>query len=145
VLTRLRCGNSELRVNTGRWEQLAAEERVCELCGESAETERHFLLDCSFYTERRAGLLVALDGLVQEYQARDEAAVAFSVFELSADEQFALLIGGTVGRPALSQSPLMRRVQGVIMAELAEWMAMRAERLEWIAEAMAAMESRREE
>ena len=127
-------------MNTGRWEQLEAEERVCELCGDSAETERHFLLDCSFYTERRAGLLAAVDALVQQFQARDEAPVAFSVFELTADEQFALLIGGAVSRPQLSKSALVRRVHGLIMAELAEWMAQRAERLEWIQEALRAMD-----
>ena len=52
LLTRIRTGTSELRIETGRWKrpQEKVEERRCRACmtGE-AEDEKHFILDCKTY------------------------------------------------------------------------------------------------
>jgi hypothetical protein len=63
TLTRLRCGVSELRITTGRWEGLSAALRTCPLCAASAETEAHCLLDCAFFADERAALFDTLDRL----------------------------------------------------------------------------------
>jgi len=56
LLTRLRSRCHELRINTGRWESLPVEERICRLCAESVQHERHFLLHCTFLDEERTKL-----------------------------------------------------------------------------------------
>jgi hypothetical protein len=56
LLTQLRCGNSELHINTGRWEGLEREERLCELCAEETEDEAHFLLRCPLFAAERTEL-----------------------------------------------------------------------------------------
>ena len=47
MLAKLRGGTAELRVETGRWNGLKKEERICKQCtmGEVAN-EEHFLLRC---------------------------------------------------------------------------------------------------
>ena len=51
---RLRSGTNFLRVETGRYEKEAIEERLCGLC--NVEDERHFLLDCELYENIRGPL-----------------------------------------------------------------------------------------
>jgi hypothetical protein len=56
LLTRIRTGTSELRIETGRWKrpQEKVEERRCRACmtGE-VEDEKHFILDCKIYQTMR--------------------------------------------------------------------------------------------
>lgn len=59
LTTRLRSGTNFLRVETGRYEKEALEERVCELCN-VVEDEKHFLLDCGLYDDLRGPLWKAL-------------------------------------------------------------------------------------
>ena len=53
-ITKLRGGTNRLRIEKGRYENLPASERFCEICrnGE-VEDERHFLLSCSEYDDLR--------------------------------------------------------------------------------------------
>ena len=55
LTTRLRSGTNFLRVETGRYEKGAIEERLCGLCN-VVEDERHFLLDCELYENIRGPL-----------------------------------------------------------------------------------------
>ena len=57
MLTKLRVGTAELRVETGRWSGLQKEERICKQCafGE-AEDEAHFVLRCEALSEERRNL-----------------------------------------------------------------------------------------
>ena len=43
----------ELRANTGRYENLACEERMCLVCNVAIENEFHFLLECCQYNSIR--------------------------------------------------------------------------------------------
>ena len=57
VLTKLREGPAELRVETGRWTGLRREKRICKQCtsGE-VEDEMHFVLHCEALSEERRKL-----------------------------------------------------------------------------------------
>ena len=49
VMAQLRGGLLELRANTGRYENICYEERLCLICNGEIENEYHFLLECSQY------------------------------------------------------------------------------------------------
>ena len=54
-LAQFRCGILPLRIETGRYSGEKVEERVCDFCTSNAtEYEKHFLLNCSHYTDIRA-------------------------------------------------------------------------------------------
>jgi hypothetical protein len=53
-MTRLRGGSNCLRIERGRWERKAVEERVCLMCNDGrVEDEEHFMLDCALYEDLR--------------------------------------------------------------------------------------------
>ena len=54
LLTQLRVGNSNLRIERGRWVGEKEQDRKCMTCmnGE-IEDERHFVLDCVTYSDLR--------------------------------------------------------------------------------------------
>jgi hypothetical protein len=54
ILAQLRCGILPLKVETGRFNQIPLEFRLCTLCDQnSVEDECHFLFDCTLYDEIR--------------------------------------------------------------------------------------------
>ena len=64
VLAQFRCGILPLKVETGRYQNIPLEYRLCIVCRENEiETESHFLLHCEKYKEIRDNFLMRLDGL----------------------------------------------------------------------------------
>ena len=53
LFIKFRCGLLDLRVNTGRNESLAYNDRICQVCNADIETEMHFLLECPYYDHLR--------------------------------------------------------------------------------------------
>ena len=53
VLAKLRCGVAPIRVETGRYEGLTYEERMCPYCKNVVEDESHLLLVCPLYNDIR--------------------------------------------------------------------------------------------
>lgn len=54
LISRLRCGILQLRLETGRCRNELLQNRLCELCSTNQiESEVHFVLDCPFYAEER--------------------------------------------------------------------------------------------
>ena len=53
VLVKFRGGLLDLRANSGRFENMTFEDRICNLCNMEVETEYHFLLICSYYHSLR--------------------------------------------------------------------------------------------
>ena len=72
MLAKLRGGTAELRVETGRWNGLKKEERICKQCtmGE-VENEEHFLLRCEGYAEERKTIVGYMGELVEGWQEMD--------------------------------------------------------------------------
>ena len=71
VMTRLRGGTNELRIETGRYpntnrdRRLEIHERRCLLCmSGDVEDEKHFMLDCVVYDDLRKKLFVAVENLM---------------------------------------------------------------------------------
>jgi hypothetical protein len=54
VMTNLRTGTNNLKIETGRWIKQKEEDRKCMTCmsGE-VEDERHFMIDCEMYSDLR--------------------------------------------------------------------------------------------
>ena len=57
IFAQFRCGILPLKVETGRYNNIPIEHRLCELCeSNSIENEMHFLLHCDHYSGQRAVL-----------------------------------------------------------------------------------------
>ena len=58
TMTKLRLSNHRLAIETGRYMRpyKKPNERICPLCKKEAEDEKHFLVSCPVYEERRKSL-----------------------------------------------------------------------------------------
>ena len=56
ALATFRCGLAPLRIETGRYERLPREERLCFNCANKVEVELHVLTECPLYGDIRHGL-----------------------------------------------------------------------------------------
>lgn len=62
LLTQLKCGILPIRLETGRYNREAVNERVCLYCNTDAvETEDHLVFDCPLYSEERKDFFSALN------------------------------------------------------------------------------------
>jgi len=55
-LAKFRCGVAPLRVETGRYENIPFDSRICPVCTSGVETETHVLLTCNLYDDIRSTL-----------------------------------------------------------------------------------------
>ena len=55
-MSKFRCGVAPIRLETGRYERLSEIDRVCPLCHDGVEDEKHVLILCPVYTSIRAVL-----------------------------------------------------------------------------------------
>ena len=53
ALAKFRCGVAPIRLETGRYEQLQIDERICPTCNEEIEDEEHVLIRCNTYNDVR--------------------------------------------------------------------------------------------
>ena len=53
ALAKLRCGVAPIRIETGRYENIDIENRLCFNCNDDVEDEKHFLLNCPVYSDIR--------------------------------------------------------------------------------------------
>ena len=56
TLTRLRTGCTCLALDTGRFENIPRENRICPLCKSGVEDAKHFLFECKYKTKSRTNL-----------------------------------------------------------------------------------------
>ena len=57
TVTKLRLSNHNLMIETGRYNKIPKELRLCPLCLKTVETEIHFLVECPVYTNMREKFL----------------------------------------------------------------------------------------
>jgi len=133
VLKRLRCGSNDLRIDTGRWDGLTVDERLCRLCGTGdVESEKHFLIDCNYYQDERTRLWESLDRLVNEDDEDDDESTTghsvsspFSVSSLFHHHQLSLMMGGF--HPRITGDTLRERVMSTILIAIGDWYNKRTE------------------
>jgi len=63
AFTKFRCGVAPLRVETGRYENLALENRCCFYCQNVVEDEKHVLYHCPLYNECRTELISVINSM----------------------------------------------------------------------------------
>ena len=69
VMAQFRCGILPLSIETGRFNGIPVEFRLCLFCpGNTTEDEFHFLLDCSFYSDLRQVLLTKAKSIFSDYE-----------------------------------------------------------------------------
>ena len=57
VLTKFRCCNLKLPIETGRWENIPRENRLCQLCNlQNIGNEYHYLFECTYVNIERLRL-----------------------------------------------------------------------------------------
>ena len=54
---KFRCGVAPIRLETGRYERLEVNDRLCPLCEEDVEDEIHVLLNCKYHQDQRDYLI----------------------------------------------------------------------------------------
>ncbi len=76
----LRCGTAPLRIETGRYERLPVDQRVCEVGdSDNVEDEMHFLISCNAFTHERTKLFTHVSQFVSNFN------------ELSLEDKFIVL------------------------------------------------------
>ena len=69
ALARFRCGVASIRVETGRYERLPLDERLCPFCNAEIEDELHVLTIGLLYTDFRDELYTKTRGRSQEFNS----------------------------------------------------------------------------
>ena len=128
LCTQLRSGMHMLAVNTGRCDR---QDRICRLCHNGVEDEKHFLKTCSFLQQQHEQLWHCINAKMSA--ARDTklwkgVPLVFDALSLSADDQWKLLTGGMLS--IIEKSGLVMEVRSLIMVHTAKWMDSRSEHIE---------------
>ena len=75
LLSKFRCGILQLHIETGRFNQVQLEERLCAVCNMNCiEDEFHFLCICPLYGEERQYLYNAVSTKEMEFNMLDDEA-----------------------------------------------------------------------
>lgn len=53
MIARIISGTNNLRIETGRYNNMKVEHRICRLCNSAVEDEEHFLNECKIYEDIR--------------------------------------------------------------------------------------------
>ena len=84
ALARFRCGTAAIRIETGRYEGLPENERICPVCENVVEDEYHVLCQCPLYTDLR-----------EDYYEFLIAEMDVNVHNLSKEEKLSLILSNT--------------------------------------------------
>ena len=70
ALVRFRISSHQLRIETGRYEKIPRDERICYFCsGNKIEDENHFLLDCKAYSQIRDTFFSKLETKIPDFKS----------------------------------------------------------------------------
>ena len=67
ALAKFRCGVAPIRIETGRYERLPLESRLCSQCN-SVENECHIICDCPLYEDLRNTLFEYAKPVIQNFE-----------------------------------------------------------------------------
>ncbi len=68
ALAKVRCGVAPIRIETGRFERLAEEERLCKICSNGEiESELHVITKCSAYDSLREDLYMSASNMNSDF------------------------------------------------------------------------------
>ncbi len=66
----LRHSTAALRIETGKYERLPVEQRVCDVCdSDNVKDEMHFLISCNAFTQERTKLFIYVSQFVGNFNA----------------------------------------------------------------------------
>ena len=65
ALAKFRCGVAPIRLETGRYEGLPVNERICPICMLEVEDEEHVLMRCNFSPDQRRLMLDSVQNICQ--------------------------------------------------------------------------------
>ena len=75
MYSKFRCGVAPLRLETGRYENLQIDERLCLFCSDqSIENETHVLLKCPLYSDLRQNMFSDILRSYANFSTLDEQA-----------------------------------------------------------------------
>ena len=77
---KFRMGVAPLQIETGIYERLKEEQRVCFKCGDAIESEEHVLLDCPLYQQIRAPWFVKLRLHIPEFYSKTKQEKLICIF-----------------------------------------------------------------
>ena len=66
ALAKFRCGVAPIRIETGRYERLALEDRLCTNCN-VVESEKHVICECPLYEDLRNSLFDKAKHVIQSF------------------------------------------------------------------------------
>ena len=67
-------------IETGRYEHLEEDQRVCFNCGDAIESEEHVLLDCTLYQQIREPWFVKLRQHILEFYSKTKQEKLIRIF-----------------------------------------------------------------
>ncbi len=83
AFSKCRCGVAPIRIGTGRYENLAEEQRLCVLCNKGeVKSEQHTMMRCTFYANEQADL----------FAVATQQNNMFLILSLNEQEQFIFLM-----------------------------------------------------
>ena len=68
IVARLRAGTAPLEIETDRYVDLLAEQRICKLCSAAVEDKVHFCLTCSALVLPHIPLLQTMDSITTGFK-----------------------------------------------------------------------------
>ena len=80
ALAQFRCGTAPIKLETGRYEGLPVNDRICPVCNNDVESELHVILECPLYNDVRLRLFEQI------------AAIKNGILCISKDEQLKMIL-----------------------------------------------------
>ena len=80
AFAKFRMGVAPLRIETGRYERLEEEQRVCFNCGDTIESEEHVLLECPLYQQIREPWFVKLRQHIPDFYVKTKQEKLICIF-----------------------------------------------------------------
>ena len=72
AFAKFRCGVAPLKIETGRYQNLPINERICFSCNDTIEDEKHVILKCPLYADFRAVLFSHADSFCHNFNSMSD-------------------------------------------------------------------------